>query len=444
MTTHPTPPLGDTRADAMRMVPDQIIQFVRDNVKVDRGPMGTRYTTRSTPEQLYQVAALMSRKFAAAPLATASPEAVGAGREEIADIIRDHVSGPEYRGDEVDAAHRKDQLHAADAILAALSPASPARTPMGETDALVDRFAEALKAKLRAAGEKYGFDDAWKEDDWREKLIGDLWRHVQKGDPRDVAAYCAFAWHHGWSLAAPAPVGSGVEGLREALKVAHSHLQHMAAWITKTNASDTPLHGYSFEALGEDKWIIDQALATPTPMGGEVEALREAASGVADALHDAAHVKTRNLEAAITNLADLKVIAFKAATALREALAASSPSPAQGGEEAEKLTEIVSDAEIVRVHGYANFGSMSPREVVNDGVLKTAVGYHCGHTQFSILREHGLVTKPRLGSYDAHLTKKGKAYARALYCRLAPPSVQPAETASPQPAPGVADEGAGR
>jgi hypothetical protein len=69
-----------------------------------------------------------------------------------------------------------------------------------ETDQLVDRFADALKAKLRAAGEKYGFDDAWKADDWRDKLIEDLLRHIQKGDPRDVAAYCAFAWHHDWSL----------------------------------------------------------------------------------------------------------------------------------------------------------------------------------------------------------------------------------------------------
>ena len=68
------------------------------------------------------------------------------------------------------------------------------------TDDLVDRFAVALKAKLRAAGEKYGFDDAWKADDWRDKLIEDLLRHIQKGDPRDVAAYCAFAWHHDWSL----------------------------------------------------------------------------------------------------------------------------------------------------------------------------------------------------------------------------------------------------
>lgn len=48
----------------------------------------------------------------------------------------------------------------------------------------------------------------------------------------------------------------------EALEVAHQHIQYMAAWITKTNASDTPLHGYSFEALGEDKWIIDQARVT--------------------------------------------------------------------------------------------------------------------------------------------------------------------------------------
>lgn len=80
-----------------------------------------------------------------------------------------------------------------------------------------------------------------------------------------------------------------------------------------------------------------------------------------------------------------------------------------------KLAEIVSDDEIAKVHGHANFGEMTPREVVNDGVRKTAVGYHCGHTQFTILREHGLITRPPVGSYDANLTKKGKAYARVLY-----------------------------
>ena len=81
---------------------------------------------------------------------------------------------------------------------------------------------------------------------------------------------------------------------------------------------------------------------------------------------------------------------------------------------AAKPSEIISDAEIIRVHANANFGAMSPREVVDDGVRKTAVGYHCGHTQFTILREHGLITRPRGTSYDANLTKKGKRYARAL------------------------------
>lgn len=80
-----------------------------------------------------------------------------------------------------------------------------------------------------------------------------------------------------------------------------------------------------------------------------------------------------------------------------------------------RQAEIISDEEIARVHGHANFGSISPREVVNDGVRKYAVGYHSGHTQLCILMEHGLITKPRPGRYDANLTKKGKKYARVLY-----------------------------
>lgn len=80
------------------------------------------------------------------------------------------------------------------------------------------------------------------------------------------------------------------------------------------------------------------------------------------------------------------------------------------------LAEIISDAEITRVHGHANFGpTMTPRDVVNEGVRKYAIGYHSGYTQLCILLEHGLITKPRPGRYDANLTKKGKKYARALH-----------------------------
>ena len=85
-------------------------------------------------------------------------------------------------------------------ILAALARAKEA-VGEGQTDQLVDRFAEALKEKLRAAEAKYGYSDAWTRDDWAGNLRRDLLCHVWKGDPRDVAAYCAFAWHHGWSVA---------------------------------------------------------------------------------------------------------------------------------------------------------------------------------------------------------------------------------------------------
>lgn len=79
-----------------------------------------------------------------------------------------------------------------------------------------------------------------------------------------------------------------------------------------------------------------------------------------------------------------------------------------------KVHDIVSDKELVRVHGNAHFGAMTMRQVLADGVKKYAVGFTGGHTQLMILREHKLITKPRPGSCRANLTGKGKEYARAL------------------------------
>lgn len=70
-----------------------------------------------------------------------------------------------------------------------------------ETDALVDRFAVALKEKLYAAEAKYGWKNGWLKSDWRVECQHGLLRHVGKGDPLDVAAYAAFCWHHGWPTA---------------------------------------------------------------------------------------------------------------------------------------------------------------------------------------------------------------------------------------------------
>ena len=80
-----------------------------------------------------------------------------------------------------------------------------------------------------------------------------------------------------------------------------------------------------------------------------------------------------------------------------------------------KTSDIISDAEVERVHANANFGSMSKRDVVDDGVLQYVFGYDTGHTQMTILREHGLLRASRPRSYKADLSAKGKNYLRAMF-----------------------------
>jgi hypothetical protein len=71
-----------------------------------------------------------------------------------------------------------------------------------ETAQLVAKLAFRLAIKLRKAERKYGFTDGWRDDTWMDRCQAELSAHVAKGDPLDVAAYCAFCLHHGWSTAA--------------------------------------------------------------------------------------------------------------------------------------------------------------------------------------------------------------------------------------------------
>lgn len=66
---------------------------------------------------------------------------------------------------------------------------------------LVSRFSAALLEKLRAAEEKYGWNNGWLDPNWEADCQRQLAEHLAKGDPRDVAAYAAFCWHHGWPTA---------------------------------------------------------------------------------------------------------------------------------------------------------------------------------------------------------------------------------------------------
>jgi hypothetical protein len=68
-----------------------------------------------------------------------------------------------------------------------------------DTQVLIGTFATALAAKLRRAEVKYGYGNAWLRRDWEARCRADIRRHLEKGDPLDVAAYAAFMWYHAWS-----------------------------------------------------------------------------------------------------------------------------------------------------------------------------------------------------------------------------------------------------
>lgn len=74
-----------------------------------------------------------------------------------------------------------------------------------------------------------------------------------------------------------------------------------------------------------------------------------------------------------------------------------------------ELEQMISDEELTKVFAYANFGSMSNREVVKQGLLKCAGEWHQGHTSRTILFELGLIGK------NYTLTKKGGRYLFEAY-----------------------------
>jgi hypothetical protein len=68
-------------------------------------------------------------------------------------------------------------------------------------------------------------------------MPGALSQHIAKGDPRDVAAYCAFMWYHSWKTEAAqtAPV---VTFYRDGIEAA-------AKWIDKQREAYDSEHGWS-------------------------------------------------------------------------------------------------------------------------------------------------------------------------------------------------------
>lgn len=100
---------------------------------------------------------------------------------------------------------------------------------------LIARFAGALAAKLAEAERKYGWDTHWQSPAWMDQCREQLVDHVAKGDPRDVAAYCAFLWHHGEPTAITR--AAGAEDARDA-----DRMDWLAKNVTETLTTGS-IHG---------------------------------------------------------------------------------------------------------------------------------------------------------------------------------------------------------
>lgn len=126
------------------------------------------------------------------------------------DITADIVRSCAASGIEVDSL---DVLMAVERALPVAAPSSAEQAAdelHPKTRDLVTRFSAAMAEKLLKAQRKYGYSDGWADAGWLDECRQHLRQHVAKGDPLDVANYCAFLWHHGASTTAPgAPEADG-------------------------------------------------------------------------------------------------------------------------------------------------------------------------------------------------------------------------------------------
>ena len=291
MTTHPTPPLGDTGADAMRMVPVELVEL--DHIAASLSDMGRV----SDGNLIIQAAVELAAHRNAAPTAPPSTqpvEAIGAGREEVARIVlREELRC--LKPDKFNTAERLDaalnerwgdidraQYYAtADAILAALSPASPARGD-GTTKTMTVNLTDEEMAALEALSSK--------KDLSGPKIFRDSFRLYQAVEQGAASV----TWHESGPLGLPhtdpasparTPMGEpqvlkGVgkingDGWKDTTSIGevvyvwnaekpspYAPGQYPRIWNEGWSAS-TAQYDFSPASIDEVR-----ALAAPTPMGG--------------------------------------------------------------------------------------------------------------------------------------------------------------------------------
>lgn len=70
-----------------------------------------------------------------------------------------------------------------------------------DSERLIKVCFEELRLKLLKNQSKYGWSNEWLTSDWEQECREEMMKHIQKGDPRDVAIYAMFMMYRGWSTA---------------------------------------------------------------------------------------------------------------------------------------------------------------------------------------------------------------------------------------------------
>ena len=304
----------------------------------------------------------------------------------------------------------------------ALPPASPARTPMGGPQV------------LKGVGKING--DGWKDTTTIGEVVY-VW-NAEKPSPYAPGQYPRIG-NEGWSastaqydfspasvdevraLAAPTPMG----GDRE----------HSSRCWGRTSFSDEVLHCYCQTA--------------PTPMGGEVEALRGALERIAKRPFQKEREGRRERCPSCAYAWDLDDDRHKERHAescdrivATQALAASSPSPAQGGIDYSTL------ADLHTIKGWLHGLSTHPdlEDVVADGGVTAGMGYQQEAREFAgrigrIIAALSASPQPEAGEaseddraqawllrhYRQKAEQAGFGSLAEMMHAAAPPSVQPVE-----------------
>ncbi|EPJ3803339.1 hypothetical protein OND84_002597 [Morganella morganii] len=157
-----------------------------------------------------------------------------------------------------------------------------------DSQAMVLKTAEVVAEKMRATELKRGMTNEWTKPDWESACINDFLRHVDKGDPRDLAVYAIMMIHHGWTTkdAVKNIIGMAIEQASQELRNELETLTILLKGIFVDAGliqSEAVIDGPKMLMLGEDlNAVLRQSFVLPEMSLDHVQVFHHAYNNFSD------------------------------------------------------------------------------------------------------------------------------------------------------------------